>query len=87
MPKTGAREVGLILLGLWALATIRMFLFIPSEAISEYNNMYGTMTLAIFTFVTSSFGMKVYSNVSQYKAVTNIQPRLPLDPNEVQGAG
>lgn len=86
MPKTGAREIAMGLLFLWGLATARMFLMLPSETVSEYNSMYGTMTLAIFTFLTSAFGMKVYANVSQSRQMHE-QPRLPPDLDDVSGAG
>lgn len=48
--KTGAREVAVLLLLLWALTSAYLFFWIGHDLVKDYTGLYSTLTTAVFAF-------------------------------------
>ena len=55
--KSGTREVGMALLLLWAFASAYLFFWIPGGDVTNYINIYSTLTTACVGFAFGAFGI------------------------------
>lgn len=66
--KSGAREVAVSLLMMWAFLTGYICFYIEPEGIVLYREVYGVITTAIFTFALGAFGIHKFLNREQEAA-------------------
>ena len=54
-PKTWKREIALCGFAVWLAVTIRIFVFLPAEGVSEFEGIYDILTTMVWLIVGAVF--------------------------------
>lgn len=67
---TGRHKIALLVLGIWAAVTARLFLSGDPLWIQAQSANYGTLTLGALGFAAASLGIKQWADVQTYNPAT-----------------
>ena len=64
--KSGGREVSISLLLMWAFESAYLFFWIDHTVISDYREIYSTLTTAVFAFSLGAFGIQKLTDAGAF---------------------